>query len=165
MLAGVAFVAGLFLALRPLTQQAAVFTAGSAPVRLEVPAGEERAIYVREGTAAQCRLTDSSGRQLGLRPVTGRFTYNEWVAVQRFDTGTGHVTATCTTVPPGASVRIGSLPSIGAFAGGILLSVVGPIALALAGTVVLVVTAVRWFTATGQSPQAPAGSPYPPPPA
>ena len=80
------------------------------------------------------------------RPVTGEFTFNEWTAVSRFDTGDGDVTFTCAGLNAGAEVRIAQLPSTGGFVTGIVIGVVAPLALGGMGMLVLVVTAVLYAT-------------------
>ena len=143
-LAGVVFVGGLFLVLRPLTQEDAVITAGAGPTTLDVPAGEERAIFNRDGERVDCSVTDSEGTSLELRPVSGDFTYNEWTAEDRFDTGSGDVVVECASSIEDAEARVGQVPSTGGFVVGLLVAILGPLVLGLAGLVVLVVTGILY---------------------
>ena len=145
-LAPVVFVGALFTVLRPLSEEDAVFAAGDSPVQLDLTAGEERALFTRTGVPADCSAVDGSGKDVEFRPVTGEFTFNEWTAVSRFDTGDGDVTFTCAGLDAGAEVRIAQLPSTGGFVTGIVIGVVAPLALGGMGMLVLVVTAVLYAT-------------------
>lgn len=144
MIAPIIFVGALFTVLRPLTQEDAVFAAGDTPVQVDLPSGEERALFSTDGTAVACSATDGSGRDLQLRAVTGEFTYNDWKAVARFDTGDGDVTFECDDLSPGAEVRIAQLPSTGVFVAGIVIGVVAPLVLGLVGFLMLIITAVLY---------------------
>src|SRR5688572_3863045 len=88
-LAPIIFVGALFTVLRPLTQEDAVFAAADTPVQVDLPAGEERALFSDRGVSADCSAVDGAGEEVQFRPVTGEFTFNEWTAVARFDTGDG----------------------------------------------------------------------------
>lgn len=143
-LAGVVFVGGLFLVLRPLSQEDAIVAAGEGPVTLDVPAGEERAIYRRDGEPVTCTVTDADGEEQEVRGVSGSFTYNEWTADRRFDTGAGDVVVECTSSVEGAEARIAQLPSTATFVVGLLVAVLGPIVLGFAGLVTLVVTGILY---------------------
>ncbi|MFB9313863.1 hypothetical protein [Nocardioides plantarum] len=143
-LAGVVFVGGLFLVLRPLTQEDGIVAAGDGPVTLDVPAGEERAIFTRDDEPVDCTITDSAGEARPLRGISGDFTYNEWTAQQRFDTGSGDVVLDCTSTVEGAEARIAQVPSTGGFVVGLLVAILGPLALGFAGVVVLIVTGILY---------------------
>ena len=158
LLAPVVFVGALFTVLRPLTQEDAVFAAGDSPVRLDLDAGDERALFT-DGVSADCSATDGSGEAVELRPVTGEFTFNEWTAVSRFDTGDGDVTFTCAGLDGGSRLRIAQLPSTGGFVGGLVVGILAPLVLGAIGLLVLVVTAVLY--ATGAPRNEPAVGPYP----
>lgn len=145
-LAATAFVVGLFTVLRPLTQEDAVISPDDGSVTVDVPAGEERALFTRSGygTSGACLVTDEDGDRPRLRSISGDFTYNEWTAENRFDTGAGDVVVDCSAA--GESVRVGQVPSTGAFVVGLLVAILGPIVLGLAGLVVLVVTGILYAT-------------------
>jgi hypothetical protein len=138
------FVGALVLVLRPLAQEDAVVVADGRPVTVDVPAGEERALFTRDLEPADCTVTDADGAAVRLRSVSGDFTYNEWTARQRFDTGAGDVVLDCTSDVAGAEVRVAQVPSTGAFVGGLVAAILGPIALGLAGFVILVVTGILY---------------------
>lgn len=143
-LAPVVFVASLFTVLSPLFREDAVFAADNQPHVVELPAGEERALFTPQGSTVSCSSTDGSGADVELRSVGGDFTVNEWQAVARFDTGDGEVTFQCQGAEPTGDVRVGSLPSGGAFVVGLLVGILVPIVLGGAGLVVLIVTAVLY---------------------
>ena len=86
-LAPVIFLGALFTVLRPLTQEDAVFPADGQEHQVSVDAGEERALFSEDGQAVQCVATTGSGTDVQFRGVNGDFTFNEWQAVARFDTG------------------------------------------------------------------------------
>ncbi|MDO9458019.1 hypothetical protein [Nocardioides sp.] len=141
----VAVFAGSFVViLRPLTQEDGIVAAGDGPVTVAVPPGEERALFTRAGEPAECTVTDAEGERVELEPVTGDFTYDEWTADDRFDTGAGDVVLDCTSTVAGAEVRVGQAPSTGAFVVGLLVGILGSIALGLAGFVVLLVTGILY---------------------
>lgn len=151
LLAVIVFVGGLFAVLRPLTQEDGIVAAGGPAISLDVPAGAERALFTRFGVPADCTVTDSGGRARPLEPVTGDYTYNEWVAINTFDTGNGDVSVSCTDSP---DVRVAQVPAAGRFVVGLVLAIGGPILLGFGGLVVLVVTGI--LTAT--RPRRPAGA-------
>lgn len=155
-LAPVVFGLSLYLTLRPLAHEDAVLPADGSTAQVSVPAGEERALYREVGSPARCEITDGSGQVLEQRLVTGDFTYNEWRAVSRFDSGDGDLSVTCDGFP-GSRVRIGELPSTGGFVGGLLAGILLPLALGLAGVLVLLVTTILFVTGRPRNePEAPA---------
>ncbi len=146
-LAAATFGGGLWLVLGPLLREDAVITAGEGPVEVDLPAGEERALFTRDGEPVSCTATDVDGEPVELRRVSADFTTGDWTADLRFDTGAGDVTFDCASPPaagPASEVRIGRVPSMRAFVGGLLVAVLGPIVLGLAGLVVLVVTGILY---------------------
>lgn len=146
LLAGLCFAGGLFWALRPLAQEDAVITAGEGPVTVDLPAGEERAVYARVGEPVACTAVDADGATVELRRISGDFTYDDWTAQQRFDTGAGDVVLDCTTVDPGSEVRVAQLPTTARFVTGLVLAIGGPVLFGLGGFVVLVVTGILYAT-------------------
>jgi hypothetical protein len=139
------FVGALFAILRPLFHQDAVFAA-SEPHTVNLPAHSQRALYSDGGQGLTCSAIDGTGAALPLRLVTGTFTFNEWQAVFRFDTGDGEVTLDCGLSDDSAQVRVGELPSTATFVIGLLIGILGPIALGLAGGLILVITFIRYLT-------------------
>lgn len=143
-LAPVVFLAALFTVLSPLLHEDAVFDAGEV-VSVDLPAGVERALFIDPAGQVDCVVTDD-GSEVGLRPVTGDFTLNEWTAVARFDTGSGVLSFDCRSELPGAQVRIGELPSTGGFVAGIVIGIVVPLLLGATGVIMLIVVAVLYAT-------------------
>jgi hypothetical protein len=153
-LAPIVFVGALFLTLRPLMAEDAVFAADGKAHQVDLPAGEERAIYLDSAFAdTACEVTDGAGDPVDLRSPGGDFTYNEWTATDRFDTGDGNLTFTCTGSDPADRVRIASVPSVGGLIGGVVGAVLLPLLLGLAGLVVLVVTGILWATGAPRQPR------------
>lgn len=145
-LAPIIFVGALFTVLRPLTQEDAVFAVSDTPVQVDLPAGEERALFSDRGVSADCSAVDGADEAVQFRPVTGEFTFNEWTAVARFDTGDGDLTLTCEGLYPDSEVRIAQLPSTGGLVAGIVVGVVAPLVLGLLGVLMLIVTAILYAT-------------------
>lgn len=153
-LAPIIFVGSLFLVLRPLTQEDAVFSIDESPVQLSLPPGEERAVYSSRGYSADCAATDGAGKPVEFRPVSGEFTYNEWTAVSRFETGDGELTFDCAGTSGGDDeIRIAEVPSTTGFIGGILIGIIVPLLLGLTGLVMLVVLAVLYATGAPRAPK------------
>lgn len=150
-LAAGSFAAGLYWVLAPLAREDAVFRASDGPTTVDLPAGESRALYTRSGSLVTCAAMDADGQPVELRPVTGDFTYDDWTAQERFDTGAGDVTLDCSATGSApfaddTEVRVGDVPSAGRFVAGLALAVGGPIVFGLAGFVVLVVALVLTLT-------------------
>jgi hypothetical protein len=145
-LAFVVFVGTLILVFGMFLQADAEFAASETPVEVELPAGTERALYANTGFSVDCTATDGTGAEVEFRPVSGEFTFNEWTALSRFDTGDGHLTFDCVETSPGSQVRIGDLPSAGGFVAGLVLGILVPLVLGLIGLVMLIVTSIRWAT-------------------
>lgn len=119
----------------------------------------DRVLWFPAGVPVSCDVVDTgvdpaggtgggTGGEVPLEPVTGTFEKSDgdgdWFAARRFDPGSGELDVTCTS--PGATpdVQVGPAPDIGGFLGSIALTIGVPLALGLAGLVVLVVTGVRW---------------------
>ncbi len=146
------FAAALFAILGPLFHVDAVFPA-SEPHTINVPAHSERALYTDGGGGLTCSAVDGTGAVLPLRLVTGSFTVNEWEAVSRFDTGDGEVTLDCGMTGDSSRVRVGELPSTGTFVVGLLVGILGPVVLGLAGGLILVITFVRYLRRPARPPR------------
>ena len=139
------FAAALVAILGPLFHEDAVFPA-SEPHTINVPAHSQRALYSDGDSGLTCSAVDGTGAVLPLRLVTGHFTVNQWTAVFRFDTGDGEVTLDCGLTGDASQVRVGELPSTGTFVIGLVVGILGPLALGLAGALILVVTFIRHLT-------------------
>jgi hypothetical protein len=145
-LAPVVFLGAIFTVLRPLTQEDAVFRVDETPMQVDLPAGEERAIFYEGASLAQCNATDGSGAPIEFRSVTGEFTLNEWTAAARFDTGDGNVTFSCNSESGSDEVRIAQLPSTTTFVAGLLVGILVPLLSGLVGLIILIVTGILWAT-------------------
>ena len=139
------FVGALVAILGPLFHEDAVFPA-SEPHTINVPAHSQRALYSDGDSGLTCSAVDGTGTALPLRLVTGDFTVNQWTAVFRFDTGDGEVTLDCSLTGDSSQVRVGELPSTGTFVIGLVVGILGPLVLGLAGGLILVITFIRSLT-------------------
>ena len=137
-------VASVFAVLRPLAHEDAAFAADQ-PQTVQLPAHTDRALFTDADTMA-CTATDGSGADLAMSHVDGDFSYNQWNAVYRFDTGDGEVTVDCSGSDPGSHVRVGQVPSTGMFVGVLAVGVIGSLLLGLACLVVLIVTTVLFVS-------------------
>lgn len=145
-LAPVVFVAALFTVLSPLFNEDAVFSAADSPVQVQLPAGEERGLFIDAFAQVDCAVTDGSGAEVRLRPVSGDFSVNEWMATARFDTSDGDLTFDCGGVTPDAQIRIGELPSTGGFVAGIAIGLIVPLLLGVTGVLLLIILTVLYAT-------------------
>jgi hypothetical protein len=100
-----------------------------------------------------CTITDTeSGAAIEQRPVSGSFNRNDsngdLQGLYTFDPGSGHLSVTCDAAgfARTGSVVIGPKPAIGNFVLGILLGILVPGALGLAGAVILLVTGILFAT-------------------
>lgn len=153
LVAPVIFVGALFSVLRPLTQEDAVFSASDGAVQVDLPAGEERALFTDGVGGSECRASDGEG-ELELRGVTGDFTYNEWTAVYRFDTGDGDVTLECRSGFGDERYRVAQLPSTGGFVAGIVIGVVAPLLLGGIGLIWMLILVILFATGRPRDQQA-----------
>ena len=125
---------------------------------VSVPAGTERGLFVEEGRRLpRCSVSDTSGNPLQFRRPDSRFTYNQWVAVRIFDTGNGSLQFDCGQGQPG-QLRIARVPTEGDFARAGILGFFVPLVVGGIGFVVVLVTAILFFTR-----RRPGGTPGPPP--
>lgn len=174
------FVVGLWRTISSATATDAVVDATRTPVQVEVEAGTERMLYVPEDQlGAGCALSDASGTPLTLSSTGATTTVTTegrtWRGVGTFTSPSAEVTVDCVGSPPGSLVRVGA-PLGAGFAAGLVVTILVPMVLGLAGVAVLVTTTVLWVTRKpGQpgpqpGPQQPGwtpppGPPSPPPPA
>lgn len=145
-LAPVVFVAALFTVLSPLFNEDAVFSAADSPVQVQLPAGEERGLFADAFAEVSCAVTDGSGAEVRLRPVSGDFTINEWTAAARFDTSDGDLTFDCGGPSPDAEIRIGELPSTGGFVAGIAIGLIVPMLLGVVAILMLIILTILYAT-------------------
>lgn len=158
LVATVLFGVTVFHFVRTISHTDAEFPAVGRQV-VTVPAHTERGLFVREGQAVpRCQGSDGSGSPLLFRRPAGTFTYGQWVAVRVFDTGDGTLVFSC-PLSSGSRLRVAPMPSSGDFARLGLIGILLPLAMGGLGFVVVVVTAILWFT------RRPAVSPPGPPPA
>jgi hypothetical protein len=137
-------IGGLFLSFGSLVKEDAVFEADGQPHRVELPAGEERGLYLRERDRAQCTAVDADGDQIQFRGLgASSYNVNDWHAVNRFDTGAGDVTFTCESPDAGTEVRVGAVPDVATMVGAFFLSCGLSVLLGITGLVLLIVTLVR----------------------
>ncbi|ROR92154.1 hypothetical protein [Nocardioides aurantiacus] len=170
-LAAVVFVVGLVTTVGRGTDTdvVALVPGPGQPISAGVPVGEERMLFVPAGEPApRCRVVDGRGRELPLRPTTVATTVTTmgttWTGVSTFTSPTtAEVRVGCEA--PVEQLRIGS-PLGAGFAIGLVLTILGPLALGGVGLVVLVVTTVLWSTRPPRSPRGhhggPGGAPAPP---
>ncbi len=146
-LAPLVFAGSLLWTLRPLTQSDGVVTADGTPQQVDLPAGEDRGLFLAgDDAGTTCTAVDSAGTNVEFGFPGGDFTTGDWRAVNRFHTGAGDLTLTCQSPDPSDQVRIGPLPSTGGLVGGLLVGILAPMVLGLLGLLVLIVTAVLWGT-------------------
>lgn len=162
-LAAVVFLVGLFTTVSRGTETdvVALLRGPGQQVGAGVPVDEERMLFVEQGQPApQCRVTDAEGRELPLRtPSTGTTVTTmgvTWTGFATFTSPTASIEVECAT--PVDRLRIGS-PLGSGFVVGLLVTVLLPMVLGVAGLVVLITTTVLWVT-RGQGPSASG----PPPP-
>ena len=160
---------------RDIAHSDAVFQASGTHL-VALPANSERGLFMRaDRPLPRCQVSDGSGSPLQFRRPAEQFTYGDWIAVREFTTGDGNVTFTCPAGGRG-EIRIAQVPSGGDFARLGLLGLLLPLGLGGAGFVVLLVTAILWFSRRpsappgapqgwqpGPPPGSPPGSPYGPP--
>lgn len=147
-LAVATFAGGLFLTITSATHTDATFDTADGPASVQVDSGTDRMLFVPSGSGSpDCTVEDGSGtRSLGSPSGTTTVTTggHEWIGFATFDSGDGDLTITCDSAAP-VDVRVG--PPLGAgFVVGILLSILLPLVLGLAGFAVLVVTTVLFVT-------------------
>lgn len=166
-LAAVVLAVGLFTTVSRGTETdvEALVRGGGQPVGAGVPVGEERMLFVPQGEPApRCRVTDADGRELPLRTpsmgttvTTGGVT---WTGFATFTSPTESIGVGCATTVE--RLRVGS-PLGSGFVLGLLVTVLLPVVLGLAGVAVLVTTTVLWLTRAPGPSSAPSPSGPPPP--
>ncbi len=145
MLLGVAvLVGGILLVWQPFISSDAVIAADGGQHTVELPAGEERGLFLRSSGPATCTAVDGDGQPVAFRSLRGAsYTVNDWEGTDRFDTGSGELTFTCESPVEGAEVRIGPMPGIGGMIGGTFAAIGGALLLGIGGLALLVVTVLR----------------------
>ena len=119
---------------------------------VDVGTDGDRMLWLDDATQT-CTITDAeSGDEITQRPVSGSFdrsdSNGDLQGLAKFDPGSGHLSVTCDSAGLGRteSVLIGPMPEVGSFVVGILLGILVPGALGLAGAVVLLVTGILFAT-------------------
>src|SRR4051812_1974535 len=125
---------------------------------VNLPADSQRGLYIEEGhTLPRCNVSDSSGNPLQFRRPDSRFTYNQWVAVRVFDTGSGSLQFDCGQGQSG-QLRIAQVLTDGDLARAGVIGFFVPLVIGGIGFVIVLVTAILFFTRRRQN-----GPPGPPP--
>ena len=115
--------------------------ADGAAHQITVTPDDEKFLWVREDSGTECQVLDRGGTvAVTIRPVKGSYTRSTWVAAGRFDSGTGHLTVTCSAGP----AEIGPEVDVASFVINLLLAIGLPLLLGGAGLAVIVVTGVLW---------------------
>lgn len=140
---------------------------------LTVPTDERRMLFLAaNGAGATCQLVTQDGRPLELdrSAVSTTVTVDgvQWYGIGTFTSPDSEILALCDAIP-GTGYRVGE-PLGATFVGGILATIFVPMALGGLGLIVLLVTAVLWFTRAPRSqvagpgatpPITPPGGPFP----
>jgi len=148
LLAAVAvFGIGLYLTASRATTTDATFRTDEGEVRVESPAGERRMLFVPEGAPVpECTVSDGSTER-PLDDPAGTTTVTtggeEWEGLATFDSGDGALRISCTGGP--TTVRVGE-PLGASFVVGLLVTLLLPAVLGVAGLAVLVVTTILFAT-------------------
>lgn len=116
----------------------------------------DRTLWLQDGTGQSCDVVDTrTGEAVAQDPLIGSYQRSdsdgEWHATGSFDPGSGTLEVTCTG---GGTALVAPAPQIGSFAIGILLTILVPLGLGLAGLVVLLVTGILWAVRPARSPGA-----------
>ncbi|MGY2704241.1 MULTISPECIES: hypothetical protein [unclassified Nocardioides] len=130
----------------------AIVDADGQPHNVTVGTDRDRMLWT-DSTAQSCRLIDlDSGEPIPLHRVSGDFSrsdsHGDFEGFLRFSPGSGHVVITCVQTDgssPG-SVLIGPMPRIGSLVAGVLIAILVPALLGLAGLVIIIVNGILWST-------------------
>jgi len=134
------------------------------PHAVELSSGDDQMLWTYDfESQPSCRVVDRvSGEEIELRRPGGEFRRNagtagDWVGTWRFDPGSGDVEVTCSadSSRPPSTVEIGPAPRISSFVVGILATILVPLALGLAGLIVLLVTGILWSLRPARVPGRP----------
>lgn len=133
---------------------------------LTVPTDERRMLFLAaDGAGARCQLVTREGRPLELTRsgVSTTVTVGgvQWHGIGTFTSPDSEVLAVCDALP-GTGYRVGE-PLGAAFFGGLAATILVPMALGGLGLIVLLVTAVLWFTRAPRSQVSPGAGPGVPP--
>lgn len=89
---------------------------------VDLPAGAEYAVMAATRTkegAPSCVLTGADGAPIPQRAVSGGVTVENRMVLRVFDTGSGHIEATCAPVPGFDEVVLGKRPDMTRLLGGV----------------------------------------------
>jgi hypothetical protein len=122
------------------------------PHNVTVSTDGERMLWM-DSTAQSCRIIDrDTGDAIPLHRVSGDFSRSDsrgdFEGLLKFDPGSGHIEITCAQTDgssPG-TILISAMPRIGSIVVGVLVAILVPGLLGLAGLVVLLVTGILWST-------------------
>ena len=125
--------------------------ANGAAHQVTVAPEEEKFLWVREYDVADCQIRDQGrGVAVEVRPVSATYKRGgSWVADARFDGGSGRLEVACAT--SGGPAEIGPAVDVPSFVTSLLLAILLPLALGLAGVVVLIVTGILWAVRPARS--------------
>lgn len=148
-IAGIGFIAW---ALSGFLSSDALVRADGRPHQVSVGTDGDRMLWM-DSDFQSCEIVDTStGEPIRLRPVSGSFERSDsdgdFEGLYRFDPGSGELSVTCveSTIGSADSVLITPMPKIGSFVVGILLAILVPGLLGLAGVVVLIATTILFAT-------------------
>lgn len=151
-LAGVTFVGFFVWALSGFLRSDALVPADGRAHTVSVGTDGDRMLWLDDDSQT-CQIEDlESGQPIQLRTVTGSYersdSSGDFDGLYRFDPGSGRLSVTCAAAMPGQSdsVLIGPMPRIGNFVVLLLLAILLPGLLGLAGLVVLLVTGILFTT-------------------
>jgi hypothetical protein len=130
----------------------ATIDADGQPRDVTVGTDRDRMLWMDSDTQ-RCQVIDrETGDPIPLRRVSGEFSRSDdggdFEGLLRFDPGSGQIQITCVQTDgsnPG-TVLIGPVPRIGSLVVGVLLVIVVPGVLGLAGLTVIIVTGILWST-------------------
>ena len=122
------------------------------PHNVTVSTDGERMLWM-DSSAQSCRIIDrDTGDAIPLHRVSGDFSRSDsrgdFEGLLKFDPGSGHIEITCVQTDgssPG-TILISAMPRIGSIVVGVLVAILVPGLLGLAGLVILLVTGILWST-------------------
>lgn len=145
--AAAAFALGLFLTLRGFLATDGDVPVDGSPTVVTLGDTGERFVWAPAASTVGCTVTDTaSGAELPLRGTGVSYTRSAGQGDQRaigsFRPTSTEVEVACTGQPGAGVVQVGPAVDGSRFVGGVVLSVLGPLVLGLAGFVVLLVTLI-----------------------
>ena len=146
-----ALVIGVVVAIKGIAGPTTTVPRDGTAYTVEVDTDRGSTLWAEDGAAVdRCTVVDpSTGREVPLQRVGGEMQFNDMVAMRHFTAGSSPVEVTCLPSATGfddGPVGIGPRPRWGAFAGGLVFGILGPLVLGLAGFVWGVVLLVLFVT-------------------